>query len=125
MYISVVEIDLPDNLDRDALTEGFLTSGRRYTDVPGLLRKYYTMKDDAITGGVFVWESREHAKAGHSDPEWNELIWDKYGARPQGTYYEVPVVIDNVMGEIYQGSEYLEAMGRVTDVHEPRYKLEN
>ena len=124
MYISVVEIDLPDNLDREVLTEGFLTSGLRYTDLPGLLRKYYTLKDDVITGGVFVWESNEHARAGHSDPGWIQLIWDKYGAKPRVSYYEVPVVVDNVMGEICRGSEYLEAMGRVSDVHESRSKLE-
>ncbi len=109
MYISVVQISLPDNVDFEALREGFLLSGRRYRHVPGLLRKYYTMKDEVITGGVFVWKSHEHALAGHSDSEWNDLIWNKYGAKPQVTYYEVPVVVDNVVGEIYRGSEYLEA----------------
>ena len=110
MHISVVEIDLPDDIDHDALKEGFLTSGHRYTSVPGLLRKYYTMKNNTITGGVFVWESHKHALAGHSDLEWNKLIWNKYGAEPKVTYYDVPVVVDNVLGEIYRGSEYLEAV---------------
>ena len=49
--------------------------------------------------------------AGHADPEWKRLIWDKYDTKPKVTYYEVPVVVDNVMGELYRGSEYLEAIG--------------
>jgi hypothetical protein len=116
MYISIVEIDLPGDVDRDALANGFLISGHRYTNVPGLLRKYYTMDDSTITGGVFVWESQRHAVAGHSDLEWNKLILDKYGTQPKITYYDVPVVIDNVLGEICRGSEYLEAMGQGPDV---------
>ena len=124
MYISVVQIDLPDNVDLDDLTEGFLISGRRYRHVPGLLRKYYTMKDEVITGGVFVWESRKYALAGHLDSDWNDLIWNKYGVKPQVTYYEVPVVVDNVLGKICRGSEYLEAMGRGPDVRGTRDKSE-
>ena len=69
MYIAIVKIDLPGDVDRDALANGFLISGHRYTNVLGLLRKYYTMDDNTITGGVFVWESQKHAVTGHSDLE--------------------------------------------------------
>ena len=69
---------------------------------------------------VLKWETREHAQAGHSDLKWNKLIWNKYGAKPQVTYYNVPVVVDNMLGEICRGSEYLETMGRTPDVHGTR-----
>ncbi len=51
----------------------------RYKEVPGLLRKYYTVgAEDLTTGGVFVWDSLDHANAGHatqlilSDPDYLE-----------------------------------------------------
>ena len=109
MYISVVEIDLPPDADVPALRELFCESGRRYAKVEGLLRKYYTLQDDTITGGIFVWDTLEHARAGHADPAWHKLILDRYGSPPRVSYYEVPVVVDNVMGEVLKSSEYLAA----------------
>lgn len=109
MYISVVEIDLPPGIDVPALKALFCESGRRYADVDGLLRKYYTLQDDKTTGGVFVWDTLEHAKAGHADPAWHKLIMDRYGSAPRVSYYEVPVVVDNLMGDVLKASEYLQA----------------
>jgi len=110
MYISVVEIDLPPDVDLAALRNLFPEAGRRYASVEGLLRKYYTMKGDGVTGGVFVWDTLEHAEAGHADPEWHKIIRDRYGTAPRVTYYEVPVVVDNVIGEVLKGSDYVESV---------------
>ena len=53
MFISIVEIDLPPDTDRAALKDGFNQTAPRYTEVPGLLRKYYTVgAEDQSTGGV-------------------------------------------------------------------------
>ena len=108
MYISIVEIDLPEGIDLAALREVFREAGRRYTNVEGLLRKYYTLKGDSITGGVFVWDTLEHAKAGHADADWREIIRNRYGSEPRVTFYEVPVIVDNVIGEVLEASDYLE-----------------
>ena len=110
LYISIVEIDLPEGIILDALEEGFLISGRRYVDVPGLLRKYYLLKDDSVTGGIFVWKSYKYALAGHADPEWKKLIWDKYRTQPKISYFNVPVVVDNVLEVICRGSDYIETI---------------
>ena len=110
LFISIVEIDLPEDIIHDALEEGFLVSGRRYVDVPGLLRKYYLLKDDAVTGGIFVWKSYKYALAGHADPEWKKLIWDKYRTQPKISYFNVPVVVDNVLETVCRGSDYIEAL---------------
>ena len=110
MFISIVQIDLPEGIILDALEEGFLISGRRYADVPGLIRKYYLLNDDAVTGGIFVWKSYKYALAGHADPEWKKLIWDKYGTQPKISYFNVPVVVDNVLEAICRGSDYIETI---------------
>jgi hypothetical protein len=112
MFISVVEIDLPPDIDLDSLKDGFNVTAPRYAHVPGLLRKYYCNgAEDQVTGGVFVWDSLEAAKAGHADPEWRRLIKDKYGEEPRVTYFEVPVVVDNGMQRILRGPDYLDAIG--------------
>ena len=110
MYISVVEIDLPAEADLAALRNVFLESGRRYMKVKGLLRKYYTLNEGNVTGGVFVWDTLENAKAGHADPDWHKLIKDRYGTMPRIRYYDVPVVVDNVIGKVLRADDYLEAV---------------
>ena len=110
MYISVVEIDLPENTDIAGLKRIFSEAGRRYVDIKGLLRKYYTLRDGTVTGGVFVWDTLENAEAAHADPDWHKLIKDRYGATPRVTYYEVPVIVDNVLGKVLQGDDYLEEL---------------
>lgn len=110
MHISVVEIDLPAETDLAGLRTVFADAGRRYVNVKGLLRKYYTLRDGTVTGGVFVWDTLENAKAAHADPDWRKIIMDRYGATPRVTYYEVPVVVDNVLGKVLRGDDYLEAL---------------
>ena len=110
MYITVVQIELPAHVDREALKHTFSQTAPRYARVAGLLRKYYCVgEEDHVTGGVFVWDNLENAKAGHSDPEWKQIIMDKYGVEARITYFQVPVVVDNVMQAILRGSEYLDA----------------
>lgn len=100
--------------DRAALKAGFDVTAPRYTDVPGLLRKYYTVGvEDQTTGGVFVWDSLEHAKAGHADPGWPQIIKDKYRTKPKGTFWEVSVVVDNENGKIKRGAEYIGAVAQL------------
>ena len=50
------------------------------------------------------------AKAGHADPEWHKIIRDRYGTEPRVTYYEIPVVADNVIGEVHRAPVYPEAL---------------
>ena len=112
MYISIVEIDLPAGTDCAALKDAFITTGPRYVDVPGLLRKYYTLQGGTMTGGVFVWDTLENAQAGHADQGWRKIITDRYGNEPRVAYYEVPTIVDNVMGTVLPDGEYLRACAK-------------
>jgi hypothetical protein len=38
-------------------------------NVDGLLYKYYTAKEPDITGGVFIWKTREQTEAVYSAPD--------------------------------------------------------
>ncbi len=85
----------------EALKEIFVASVPRYQQVPGLLRKYYLLSEDGDTaGGVYLWKSRADAEALYT-PEWKQMIKEKYGAEPDLSYFESPVILDNQHGETH------------------------
>ena len=59
-----------------------------------MVRKYYLFGEDRTGGGVYLWESREAADRMYSE-SWRKMIADRYGAAPEITYYETPVIVDN------------------------------
>jgi hypothetical protein len=65
--------------------------------------RYYANRgmsqDGGTAGGVYLWKSQQDAERLDTD-EWKKFIRDKYGAEPSVTYFESPVVGDNVAGEI-------------------------
>ncbi len=105
MIISVVEIDMPEGMERAEVDAAIEKTAPRYHDVEGLLYKYYTAKEPDVTGGVYVWQTREMAEAAYADPEWLKIIRDGYGTEPRITYYDVKLVVDNVANKIHSGGE--------------------
>ena len=54
-------------------------------------------------GGVYLWKSKKDA-AGLYTKEWENVIRERYGAQPTVTYFESPVVVDNLTSEIISDS---------------------
>ncbi|MFL9865720.1 YdhR family protein [Paraburkholderia fungorum] len=78
----------------------FLSKAPRYRGVAGLLRKYYVLSQDGSTaGGVYLWRSRADAEAMYTE-NWRAIARQTYGADPSVTYFESPVVVDNVSDQI-------------------------
>jgi hypothetical protein len=78
----------------------FLSTAPKYRGVPGLVRKYYLCSEDGSTvGGVYLWNSRAAADALYTE-DWRAFVREKYGTEPTVTYFESPVVVDNVTNEI-------------------------
>jgi hypothetical protein len=103
MITAIVQFHLPKPLTRDKAQELFLSSAPKYRQVHGLMRKYYLLSEDGATsGGVYLFKSREDAERLYSD-EWKKYIVDKYGGEPSIAYFESPIVVDNVAGEIIKG----------------------
>ena len=87
-------------MTRDEAQDIFSTTAPRYRDLQGLIRKYYVLSQDGGTaGGVYLWQSREDAEQLYTD-DWKKFILDKYGSEPLITYFESPIIVDNVTGEI-------------------------
>ena len=100
MMTALVQFKLPQVLSREQAHGIFSGTAPKYRKVHGLIRKYYILSQDGGTaGGVYLWHSREDAEGLYTD-EWKQFIFDKYGAFPSVTYFESPVIVDNVTGQI-------------------------
>ena len=100
MITALVQFKLPQPINREKGQEIFLSTAPKYREVPGLLRKYYLLSMDGQTaGGVYLWKSREQAEQLYTE-EWRKFILEKYGSEPSVTYFESPVIVDNLTGEI-------------------------
>jgi hypothetical protein len=100
MITALVQFKLPQPLSSAQARDIFLGTAPKYREIPGLVRKYYLLSQDGGTaGGVYLWKSREEAERLYTT-EWKHFIRDKYGAEPSVTYYDCPVIVDNVSGDI-------------------------
>jgi hypothetical protein len=100
MITTVVNFKLPAPVSRDKARELYLGTAPKYREVAGLVRKYYLLTEDGSTGGgVYLWKSRAAAENLFT-AEWKRFIKERYGAEPVVTYYDSPVLVDNLTGEI-------------------------
>ena len=104
MITALVQFKLPQPLTRAKAQEIFVGTAPKYRAASGLIRKYYLLSEDGGTvGGVYLWKSKKDAE-GLYTKEWGDSIRDKYGASPSVTYFESPVVVDNLTNEIVSDS---------------------
>lgn len=99
MITAIVNFRLPDGTTAAEAAKIFKDSAPKYRGVPGLVRKYHVFGEDGTGGGVYLWESREAANALYTEA-WRDMIRQRYGATPSIRYFETPVIVDNVLGEI-------------------------
>jgi hypothetical protein len=100
MITAMTTFTLPRPITRDEARRIFLSTAPRYRGVPGLFRKTYVLAEDGVTvGGIYLWSSRSEAEAMYTDA-WRAFVREKYGTEPIVTYFESPVVVDNVTEQV-------------------------
>jgi hypothetical protein len=100
MITTITTFRLPKPITRDEAQEIFLSTAPKYRDVAGLVRKVYVLSEDGSTaGGIYLWNSRADADAMYTE-SWRAFVRGKYGTDPSVTYFDSPVVVDNVTNEI-------------------------
>jgi hypothetical protein len=52
-----------------------------------------------MAGGIYLWNSRAEADVMYTD-SWKAFVREKYGTDPLLTYFDSPVVVDNLTNEI-------------------------
>jgi len=99
MITAIVRFKLPATIDSAKAAELFQGSAPKYQGLAGLIRKYYLFDAESRTGGgCYLWESREAAERVYNS-EWRKMIAERYGAEPEISYFETPVVVDNTLGK--------------------------
>jgi hypothetical protein len=98
MMTAIVRFKLPANVDAAKAAELFQGSAPKYQGLEGLVRKYYLFDAESRTGGgCYLWESREAAERVYT-AEWRSMIAARYGAAPEISFFETPVIVDNTLG---------------------------
>jgi hypothetical protein len=99
MMTAIVRFKLPATIDAAKAAELFQGSAPKYRGLAGLIRKYYLFDAESRTGGgCYLWESREAAERVYT-AEWRNMIAERYGAAPEISFFETPVVVDNTLGK--------------------------
>jgi hypothetical protein len=102
MITAIVQFKLPKPVSPEKAHELFLQSAPRYRKVYGLIRKYYILSEEGtVSGGVYLFKSREYAQKLYTD-EWKQYIIKKYGGEPSFIYFDVPVVVDNLTEKVIE-----------------------
>lgn len=100
MITTITTFRLQEPISRDEARRIFLSTAPKYRNVAGLVWKCYVVSQDGRTvGGIYLWNSRAEAEAMYTE-SWRAFVREKYGTDPSVTYFETPVVVDNVTGEI-------------------------
>ncbi len=100
MITAFTSFTLQKPITREEARRIFLSTAPTYRGVPGLFRKIYLLSQDGLTaGGVYLWNSRAEAEAMYTE-SWRAFVREKYGTEPAVTYFESPVVVDNVAEQI-------------------------
>ena len=100
MITSITTFKLQKPITRDEAQRIFQSTAPKYRGVAGLLRKTYILSEDGATaGGVYLWKSRADAEALYTE-SWKAFVREKYGTDPSITYFDSPIVVDNVTNEI-------------------------
>ncbi len=103
MITTITTFTLPRPITREQARSIFLSTAPKYRGVRGLLRKSYVLSEDGATaGGIYLWNSRPEAEAMFTE-SWRAFVREKYGTDPVVTYFDSPVVVDNVTQEILAG----------------------
>lgn len=101
MIIAVTAFTLSNPITLEEARSIFLSTAPTYRGVQGLFRKHYVLSEDGRTaGGVYLWNSRAEAEAMYTE-SWRAFVREKYGTDPTVTYFDSPVVVDNVAQQVF------------------------
>ena len=98
MITAVVQISLPKPISSEEAARAFELTAPIYQGLPGLVRKYYLRSEDGRhVGGIYLWETRAAAECVYN-VEWKARVKQLYGAEPEISWFDTPVIVDNQAG---------------------------
>lgn len=92
--IAIVTFPVSQARDTDSIRQLLERAGPKYTNIPGLLRKYFLFREDA-GGGVYEWASRGQAEAFYN-AEYYDRVRKGVGAEPEVQLFDAPAIADGI-----------------------------
>ena len=103
MITEIVTFKLPDGITREEVIATYEKTAPTWRENPDLIRKSYLFDaDEGIAGGVYLWKEMAHAEKWHG-AEFRKKVKAIYGSEPASQFFETPIVVDNLIGEIARG----------------------
>jgi hypothetical protein len=100
MITEIVTFKLPEGMTREEVVAQYEKTAPIWRDNPDLIRKNYLYDDKkGIAGGVYLWKEKAHAEKWHG-AEFRKRVKELYGAEPESQFFETPIVVDSLAGEI-------------------------
>jgi hypothetical protein len=100
MITEIVTFKLPAGMTREEVLARYETTAPKWKANPDLVRKNYLFDPiEGIAGGVYLWRDRAHAEKWHG-AEFRRMIYQMWGSEPQTRFFETPIVVDNLSGEV-------------------------
>ena len=100
MITVIVYFKLPDGMTREEIISKFEQTTQKWRDNQDLIRKNYLIDfDRGIAGGVYLWKEKMHAEI-WLGAEFRKMVKDNYGGEPTFQFFETPIVVDNIAGDI-------------------------
>lgn len=89
---TLVEMDIPGGVSREAIVAGFQKAVPEYQKVPGLLRKHFILSDQGTFGGVYLWKDEASATAWFN-ADWKARVQKTYGAAARIEWFDTPILL--------------------------------
>ena len=100
MITVIVYFKLPVGMTREEIIPKFEQTTQKWRDNQDLIRKNYLIDLGRKTaGGVYLWKEKMHAEI-WLGAEFRKMVKDNYGEEPTFQFFENPIVIDNITGDI-------------------------
>ena len=100
MITEIVTFKLPQGSKREDVLANFETTASVWGQNPDLIRKNYLFDaENNVAGGVYLWREKAHAEKWHGEA-FRARVRQLYGAEPNSQFFETPIVVDNLTGEI-------------------------
>ena len=100
MITVIVYFKFSDELTREEIISKFEHNVQKWSENQDLIRKNYIIDlDRGVAGGVYLWKEKMHAEI-WLGAEFRKMVKDNYGAEPSFQFFETPIVVDNIAGDI-------------------------
>jgi hypothetical protein len=105
MILELVTFKAPHGASWQSILDDAKTTVPRWRANADLVRKHYLLSDDGRTcAGLYIWPTRVAAEQAH-DAEWRAAVAKRTGAKPDITYFDLMMVLDNEAGTLTEWSE--------------------